>query len=97
MKYRLEIYAPDSTDADSMALFESSSPFPSIAVGDFINPAVWEHHYARSFQDKGWEFLRVINVVHLIGPGRGDFTCISQIYTELAQDTVATRTQRQGG
>jgi hypothetical protein len=91
--YRLEIYGPDPTAAENMALFESSSPFPSIAVGDFINPAVWEHHYAQSFQDRGWESLLVVNVVHLIGPRGGEeISCTLHIYTGLVQDTAETRT-----
>lgn len=41
MRYYLEIYSPDSAD-DVWVSFEADSPFGAIAVGDIINPGMWD-------------------------------------------------------
>lgn len=62
-----------------------------------MNPGVWRHHDAQTFLNKGWELVRVINVLHLIGKAAGadedddDYLCTLQVYTENAPDTVEQR------
>ncbi len=41
MLYRLEIMPPGEVESEPLAVFDSSSPFSSVAIGDLIDPTSW--------------------------------------------------------
>lgn len=85
--YSLEIYAPGSTD-DVWVVFESTTAFMTISVGDLVNPGIWDG--SRSPQ----KVLRAINVEHIIWQAGGVAKHKVCVYTEEVDGTRELRLHR---
>ena len=100
MKYRVIICRPGGVaKSDGIAAqFESDAPFGTISVGDLINRRVWGKNEMGAIKNETWSLLRVVGVEHLLGEGKfggkNVFLHTIAIYTEIAPDTVATRSKR---
>jgi hypothetical protein len=64
-RYILEIYEPDAAD-DVAIMFESTTPFGAMGVGDIVDPRLWNRHPAL-----GVGMLRVVRVEHILWTFRG--------------------------
>ena len=93
MEYQLEIYRPGGyDDVGRIKQFTSTAPFLPLRVGDLLNASTWGC--------TGWEFLRVLNIEHMISEKScggidpsGRIIHRALIYTEKVADTAQTRNE----
>lgn len=60
IQYTLELYE-DNFDSTPVDVFNSSTPFMNFAVGDYVDPALWE-----SLLTKQGTWYKVTDVVHRV-------------------------------
>jgi hypothetical protein len=102
MKYRILICGQGQlAKGDGVAAqFESDAPFGTISIGDLINRSTWGKGELPAVKEEKWSLLRVVGVEHLLGEGnvagKNVFLHTTTIYTEVAEDTVATRYTKPG-
>jgi len=74
VKYRLDIYLPDTTGKDLLHRMESDSPFMTIGVNDLIDPRSFPDEVTETLKretKKPWPpgvLLKVVRLMHTFNP-----------------------------